>query len=68
LEAELKATVVAVGLVDFEITWQADVFSGAPQSSSAANFGTQGINFRARKPVDDAEWSAALAELTCEVT
>jgi hypothetical protein len=52
--------------VDFEITWQADVFGGAPQSSSAANFGTLGINFRARKPVDGAEWSAALAELTCE--
>jgi hypothetical protein len=68
LEAELKATVVAAGFVDFEITWQGDVFSDAPQSSSAANFGTLGINFRARKPVDDAEWPAALAELTCEVT
>jgi hypothetical protein len=68
LEAELKATVVAAGFVDFEITWQADVFSGAPQSSSAANFGTLGINFRARKPVDDEEWAAALAELTCETT
>jgi hypothetical protein len=68
LEAELKATVVAAGFVDFEITWQADVFGDAPQSSSAANFGTLGINFRARKPVDDAEWSAALAELTCEAT
>jgi hypothetical protein len=66
LEAELKATVVAAGFVDFEITWQADIFGGAPQSSSAANFGTLGINFRARKPIDDEEWSAALAELTCE--
>jgi len=68
LGAELKATVVAAGFVDFEITWQADVFGGAPQSSSAANFGTLGINFRARKPIDDAEWAEALAELTCEAT
>jgi hypothetical protein len=52
--------------VDFEITWQADVFSGAPQQSSAANFGTLGINFRARRPVDEAEWEAALAALACE--
>jgi hypothetical protein len=68
LEAELKATVVAAGFVDFEITWQADVFGGAPQSSSAANFGTLGINFCARKPTDDEELSVALAELTCETT
>lgn len=26
-----------------------EVFNGAPQASSAANFGTVGINFRARK-------------------
>jgi hypothetical protein len=64
----LKATVVAAGFVDFEITWQADVFSGAPQQSSAANFGTLGINFRARKPVDAAEWQAALEALACEVS
>jgi TusA-related sulfurtransferase len=55
------------GFVDFEITWRADVFSGAPQSSSAANFGTLGINFRARKPRDEGEWTAALAALNCEV-
>jgi len=54
------------GFVDFEITWRADVFSGAPQSSSAANFGTQGINFRARKPHDAQEWAVALAALSCE--
>jgi TusA-related sulfurtransferase len=59
--------VVMAGFVDFEITWRADVFSGAPQSSSAANFGTLGINFRARKPRDEAEWAAALAALNCEV-
>ena len=55
------------GFVDFEITWQGDVFSGAPQESSAASFGTQGINFRARKPDHDEAWEAALPELVCEI-
>jgi TusA-related sulfurtransferase len=59
--------VVMAGFVDFEITWRADVFSGAPQSSSAANFGTLGINFRARKPQSEAEWLAALAAFNCEI-
>ncbi|GIK38966.1 MAG: hypothetical protein BroJett011_27990 [Chloroflexota bacterium] len=59
--------VVMAGFVDFEITWRADVFSGAPQASSAANFGTLGINFRARKARDEAEWTTALAALNCEV-
>jgi hypothetical protein len=58
---------VAAGFIDFEITWQADVFSGAPQASSAAEFGTQGINFRARKAADEQEWHAARASLSCEV-
>ncbi len=44
-----------------------DVFSGAPQASSAANFGTLGINFRARRAVNDEEWAAALAVLSCEL-
>jgi TusA-related sulfurtransferase len=57
---------VAAGFVDFAITWRADVFSGAPQSSSAANFGTLGINFRARKAANDEEWATALAALSCE--
>ena len=57
---------MAAGFVDFEITWQADVFSGAPQSSSAASFGTLGINFRARKLENDQEWLEALSELTCQ--
>jgi hypothetical protein len=57
---------VAAGFVDFEITWQADVFSGAPQASSAAEFGTQGINFRARKTAHEQEWQAARAYLACE--
>ena len=51
LEAELAAVVGSAGFEDFEITWREDVFSGAPQESSAANFGTKGINFRARKPL-----------------
>jgi putative SOS response-associated peptidase YedK len=53
--------------VGFEITWRADVFAGAPQSGSAAKFGTKGINFRARKAADEAEWSRALEELRCEI-
>ena len=59
---------MAAGFVGFEITWRADVFSGAPQSSSAAQFGTVGINFRARKARDDAEWARDLAALSCAVT
>jgi hypothetical protein len=62
----LHATVVAAGFVDFEIAWRADVFSGAPQSSSADAFGTLGISFRARRAAFDAEWEAALAALSCD--
>ena len=40
---------VAAGFTDFEITWKAEVFDGAPQASSASQFGTVGINFRASK-------------------
>lgn len=58
---------IAAGFVDFEIAWRGDVYAGAPQSSSAAQFGTLGINFRARKPREDAEWAAALAGLACDV-
>jgi TusA-related sulfurtransferase len=58
---------VAAGFVNFAITWRGDVFSGAPQSSSAANYGTLGITFTARKARDEAEWAAALAALSCEV-
>jgi hypothetical protein len=59
--------VVEAGFVDFEITWRKDVFSGAPQESSAANFGTLGINFRARKAQNEAEWYEALNELNCAI-
>ena len=44
------AAVETAGFEGFEITWRADVFAGAPQQSSAAEFGTLGINFRAAKP------------------
>ena len=43
---------MAAGFTDFEITWRAAVFEGAPQSSSAAQFGTNGINYRAAKVTD----------------
>lgn len=58
---------MAAGFVGFEITWRADVFGGAPQASSAAQFGTVGINFRARKASTFEEWNAAAAELSCDV-
>ena len=58
---------MAAGFVSFEITWRADVFGGAPQSSSAAAFGTLGINFRTRKALNEQEWEAASAALMCEV-
>jgi arsenite methyltransferase len=67
LEAELEATVVAAGFVGFEITWRAEVFAGAPQSSSAAKFGTLGINFRARKALDEGEWADAIERLRCSL-
>ena len=59
--------VVQAGFVDFEIAWRADVFSGAPQESSAGDFGTLGINFRARKPDSEVEWYDALSAINCEI-
>ena len=59
---------VLAGFVNFEITWRADVFDGAPQESSAANFGTMGINFRAKKAENEVEWWDALTGLTCETS
>ena len=53
LEGEIELAVVAAGFVDFAINWRGDVFSGAPQSSSAAAFGTLGITFGARKPATE---------------
>ncbi len=53
--------------MDFQIVWRGDVYAGAPQSSSAAQFGTLGINFCARKARDEAEWAKALEKLSCEL-
>jgi hypothetical protein len=58
---------VAAGFVGFEITWRKDVFSDAPQAGSAENFGTLGINFRARKAANEEELMAATAALSCEI-
>ena len=54
---------MAAGFVGFEIAWRAEVFAGAPQASSAAQFGTVGINFRAWKARDEAEWAREVAGL-----
>jgi hypothetical protein len=43
--------VTEAGFEGFEIAWRAAVFDGAPQQSSAASFGTLGINFRAHRPL-----------------
>ena len=42
--------VTAAGFADFAVTWRDTVFDGAPQASSAASFGTRGVNFHAHKP------------------
>ena len=56
---------MAAGFVEFGIVWRGDVFSGAPQASSAAKFGTLGINFRARKPDDEQEWLRVMSSMAC---
>ncbi|HET9276079.1 MAG TPA: hypothetical protein VFN96_08415 [Gemmatimonadales bacterium] len=56
---------MAAGFVGFEIVWRGDVFAGAPQQSSAASFGTLGINFRARKPASTAEWEREAEAIRC---
>ncbi len=59
---------MAAGFVGFEITDRVDVYAGAPQASSAAKFGTLGINFRARKPEREEEWVAEVAALSCDTS
>jgi hypothetical protein len=51
--------------VGFEVVSLLDVYADAPQSSSAAKFGTLGVTFRARKPSSDEEWQEALRALAC---
>jgi SAM-dependent methyltransferase len=49
LADELAAQYLAAGFVDVEIVPGGDVFAGAPQQSSAAEFGTRGAGIRARR-------------------
>jgi hypothetical protein len=42
---------VAAGFEGFEVTWRKDIFQGAARPRrEVAQFGTLGVNFRARKP------------------
>jgi hypothetical protein len=59
--------VIAAGFIEFAIDSRTDVYAGAEQSSSAANFGTLGITFRARRALDDTEWEQALSALNCDL-
>ncbi|MFA5835537.1 MAG: hypothetical protein WC837_01155 [Bellilinea sp.] len=43
------------------------MYTGARHESSAAEYGTVGINIRARKYETDAEWAAELAKLNCRL-
>lgn len=58
---------VAAGFVNVEILTRIDVYANAPQSSSAAKFGTLGITFRARKANDEQEWITALEAFRCDL-
>ena len=50
LKAALERKVQNAGFEGVEVIWGEDVFSGAPQSSSATEYGTLGVHIRARKP------------------
>jgi hypothetical protein len=58
---------VAAGFIDFAITWRAEVYADAPQESSAGDFGTLGITFFARKPLNEEEREDYFARQVCEV-
>jgi SAM-dependent methyltransferase len=49
LKVQLERKVAAAGFKDIEVVWGKDVFSGAPQHSDAAEFGTLGITILASK-------------------
>ncbi|MGZ8513932.1 MAG: methyltransferase domain-containing protein [Candidatus Limnocylindrales bacterium] len=49
LSDELVALFTAAGFADVEIVPGGDVFAGAPQQSSAADFGTRGAGIRAHR-------------------
>ena len=58
---------MAAGFIDFAITWLAKVYADAPQASSAEDFGTLGITFFARKPLNEQERDDYLARQLCEL-
>jgi SAM-dependent methyltransferase len=49
LKMQLERKVMVAGFKEVEVLWGKDVFSGAPQHSDAAKFGTLGVTVRARK-------------------
>jgi ubiquinone/menaquinone biosynthesis C-methylase UbiE len=49
LADELRSLLARVGFTDIELLPGRDVFAGAPQHSSAAAFGTRGVDIRARR-------------------
>ena len=49
LKTQLERKVAAAGFKNIEVLWGKDVFSGAPQHSDAAEFGTLGVTIRASK-------------------
>jgi SAM-dependent methyltransferase len=49
LKAQLERKVTAAGFKEVEVIWGKDVFSGAPQHSDAAKFGTLGVTIQASK-------------------
>lgn len=55
LKTQLERKVAAAGFKEIEVIWGKDVFSGAPQHSDAAEFGTMGISIRAKKTAEDEE-------------
>ena len=50
LPLPVQRVILFAGFEDFEITRSEDVFEGAPRPrQEIADFGTRGVNFRARK-------------------
>ena len=51
LKLQLEQKILATGFKEVEVIWGKDVFSGAPQHSDAAKFGTLGVTIRAQKDI-----------------
>ena len=49
LKVQLERKVEAAGFKDIKMTWGKDAFSGAPQHSDAAEYGTLGVSIWASK-------------------